>query len=294
MPSPSEALMAATWLSMPAASARASRERSRSREAMWDTVSRTLAMDSFELCASLRICSLKAVERSDRLRTSSATTAKPRPASPARAASMAAFSASRLVWSAIDFTSSSNEKMPSRCWAMSSMWCTVVPLWPATCSNASTSCSMRWLAFWAKRATSTPARSPSPLRSMMRAMAALCSRDLRFIASKLPPRLPTASRISSRARSISWREPSISLLTKRRSSLNSASCSRTTLACSGEIWCELTTDSQAKISQARVSDVSRAHCRALGQSRPTDSGNSRVRMRGAARRTRMREYMGAL
>jgi len=34
-------------------------------------------------------------------RTSSATTAKPRPASPARAASMAAFKARRLVWSAI-------------------------------------------------------------------------------------------------------------------------------------------------------------------------------------------------
>ena len=39
--------------------------------------------------------------RSARLRTSSATTAKPRPCSPARAASMAAFNANKLVWSAI-------------------------------------------------------------------------------------------------------------------------------------------------------------------------------------------------
>ena len=40
-------------------------------------------------------------ERCARLRTSEATTAKPRPASPARAASTAALSASRLVWRAI-------------------------------------------------------------------------------------------------------------------------------------------------------------------------------------------------
>ena len=40
-------------------------------------------------------------ERMARLRTSCATTAKPRPASPARAASTAAFSARRFVWNAI-------------------------------------------------------------------------------------------------------------------------------------------------------------------------------------------------
>ncbi len=48
------------------------------------------------------LISLAAVaERPARLRTSLATTAKPRPCSPARAASTAAFSASRLVWKAI-------------------------------------------------------------------------------------------------------------------------------------------------------------------------------------------------
>ena len=37
--------------------------------------------------------------------TSEATTAKPRPDSPARAASMVAFSASKLVWAAIEWIS---------------------------------------------------------------------------------------------------------------------------------------------------------------------------------------------
>ncbi len=50
--------------------------------------------------------SVEATERSASLRTSPATTANPRPASPARAASIAAFSARRLVWAAISLINS--------------------------------------------------------------------------------------------------------------------------------------------------------------------------------------------
>ena len=47
------------------------------------------------------ICLAASAERPARLRTSDATTAKPRPCSPARAASTAAFSARMLVWKAM-------------------------------------------------------------------------------------------------------------------------------------------------------------------------------------------------
>jgi len=53
---------------------------------------------------TLRISRALFSEISARFRTSSATTANPRPCSPARAASMAAFRASKLVWSAIRTT----------------------------------------------------------------------------------------------------------------------------------------------------------------------------------------------
>jgi hypothetical protein len=50
--------------------------------------------------------SVEWTERSASLRTSVATTAKPLPASPARAASMAALRARRLVWPAMSLISS--------------------------------------------------------------------------------------------------------------------------------------------------------------------------------------------
>src|ERR1700728_2905527 len=53
--------------------------------------------------------------------TSSATTAKPRPWSPARAASMAALSASRLVWSETWLTVLVTSPMLAACWLSRSM-----------------------------------------------------------------------------------------------------------------------------------------------------------------------------
>ena len=53
---------------------------------------------------ALAVCSASAF-------TSEATTAKPRPASPARAASMVALSASRLVWPAMVLISSTTSPM---------------------------------------------------------------------------------------------------------------------------------------------------------------------------------------
>ena len=74
----------------------------------WVDSAVTFSMDFMTLSVSCCTFSIRLLIRSVLLRdssasflTSSATTAKPRPCSPALAASMAALSASRLVWSAM-------------------------------------------------------------------------------------------------------------------------------------------------------------------------------------------------
>ena len=88
-------------------------------------------------------------ERCARVRTSEATTAKPRPASPARAASTAALSASRLVWRAI----SSITPMMSEILREESSICAMAATalattWPPR-SATSRALPADWLACWA-------------------------------------------------------------------------------------------------------------------------------------------------
>ncbi|MNN17427.1 hypothetical protein D3C81_1306140 [compost metagenome] len=119
------------------------------------------------LSMTWRISSTESWVRWARLRTSSATTAKPRPASPARAASIAALSASRLVCPAMAQITSSTEPICSllsarpcsRCmawpmsWARASMAVVVWAITPRPCwlaRSAWRAASAAWAALWAE------------------------------------------------------------------------------------------------------------------------------------------------
>ncbi len=93
----------------------------------WAMALTARALCSWRLLIMPWISAVEAAERLARLRTSSATTAKPRPCSPARAASMAALRASRLVCSEM-------LRMVSRMLPMESVWLARDSMTPATCS----------------------------------------------------------------------------------------------------------------------------------------------------------------
>ena len=109
-------------------------------------------------------------------RTSPATTAKPRPCSPARAASTAAFSARMLVWKAMP---SITPMMSAILWllaSMSRMVCTTCPTTPPACSATCVALRASWLACWALSAFW---RTVEPSCSME---AAVCSSALAWLS----------------------------------------------------------------------------------------------------------------
>ena len=67
---------------------------------------------------SSRVLFADSADLEARLRTSSATTAKPFPASPARAASIAAFSASMFVWNAMSSMDFMTSDIASDCFSI--------------------------------------------------------------------------------------------------------------------------------------------------------------------------------
>ncbi len=167
--------------------------------------------------------------RCARLRTSLATTAKPRPCSPARAASTAALSARMLVWNAMESITpvmspmrrELSEISPMVCttcattapprtatsaalaasplaWRDDSALCCTVPVSnsmdEAVCCRLAAVCSVRWLRSWLPRAISSLAVAMLP--------AACCTWPTRVrSASCMRPMAATRLPISSR-----WRD----------------------------------------------------------------------------------------
>ena len=152
----------------------------------WMVSCRTRFTDSIRWLISSPV----APERSDSLRTSSATTAKPLPSSRAWAASMAALRARRLVWAAMAATSADIADRSSVKPASSEIFAR----WPAQASWAEARVPMM----------APRSRSPSAMASVMsRALATLpspvASCRARCMDAKRPARPVTAASVCSRA-----------------------------------------------------------------------------------------------
>ncbi len=120
-----------------------------------------------------------------RVRTSPATTAKPRPCSPARAASTAAFRARMLVWKAMPSITLMMSLMRWLLWVMSFMVCTTCPTTEPPRSATSAALDASWLAWRAASALCrTVAVSCSMLAAVSSRLLAVCS--VRPLKSWLP------------------------------------------------------------------------------------------------------------
>jgi hypothetical protein len=137
--------------------------------------------------------------RCARLRTSPATTAKPRPCSPARAASTAALSARMLVWKAMPSITPMMSAIFLELWLISSMVLTTWPTtWPprAATSALATAIWLAWRAasaLWRRCRSSLPCWQRSPAGCWPPARCAPTGRCCRWQFRCWPPRCAGSS-----------------------------------------------------------------------------------------------------
>ncbi len=138
-----------------------------------------------------------AAERWARVRTSLATTAKPRPCSPARAASTAAFSARMLVWKAMP---SMTEMISAIFFDEASMADMVVTTWPTTsppCEATPCAPMASWLAWRACSAFWRTVEVSSSIEAAVSSRLAACC-SVRRDRSLLPEAISPAAELIAR------------------------------------------------------------------------------------------------
>ena len=154
-----------------------------------DLISAATDLTSSWICAA-RFCASRALfsDVSASARTSSATTAKPRPWSPARAASMAALSARRLVWSETWPTVLVTSPMLAACWLSCSMMATEAACRSPLCLMLFGPGADLVRAFREQACSaSVRRRAGRPVRAPARASRPWCWRRRAFLARRWQP-----------------------------------------------------------------------------------------------------------